>query len=443
MTVKVAMASLGCAKNLVDSEVMLGILSRSDFQIVEEPQEAEVIVVNTCGFIGAAKEESINTILEMAQFKENGKCRALIVTGCLVQKYKDELLAEIPELDAVTGTGEIDKIAEIAHRALGGEKVEQVDIPKFLYDHQAPRYRMTPGYSAYVKVAEGCDNRCSYCVIPDMRGSFRSRPIESILAEVKDLAVSGVKEIMLIAQDTTRYGKDIYGEYKLPELIRRIAPVEGIEWIRLLYCYPSHFSQELIDTMASEPKVCRYVDLPLQHADDEILLAMNRKGTTAEVKDLINRLRRAMPDIALRTTFIVGFPGETETQFNNLLDFVDEIRFDRVGVFAYSQEEGTPAGERKDQISPEAKEERLHKLMTLQSKISTELNAKWVGSTVGVLVEGKTGDSNRPYVGRTERDAPEIDGQVYFSGPELKVGQLVNVHITDAETYDLIGEVAP
>ncbi|HWJ04100.1 MAG TPA: 30S ribosomal protein S12 methylthiotransferase RimO, partial [Verrucomicrobiae bacterium] len=405
--------------------------------------EAEVIVVNTCGFIAAAKEESVNTILEMARFKETGQCRALIVTGCLAQKYREELLAELPELDAITGTGDIDKIAEIAWRALEGERVDQVNLPKYIYDHQAPRYRMTPGYSAYVKVAEGCDNRCSYCVIPEMRGAYRSRPMESILTEVRELAAAGVKEILLIAQDTTRYGQELYGEYKLPELIRSIAPIKGIEWIRLLYCYPTHFTQELIDTMANEPKVCKYLDLPLQHADNAILRAMHRRGTNAEIEDLITRLRKAMPGLALRTTFIVGFPGETEENFQTLLDFVAKMRFDRLGVFTYSQEEGTPAGAREDQIPQAVKDERQDRLMSMQSEIAAAINAQWIGKKVRVLVEGTTGDPERPYVGRTERDAPEIDGQVYFSGPETTVGSMLDVLVTGAETYDLIGEIAP
>lgn len=443
MSLNVAVVSLGCAKNLVDSEVMLGILSRADFKIVEEPSEAEVIVVNTCGFIAAAKEESVNTILEMAQHKTGGKCLVLIAAGCLAQKYKDELLTEIPELDGVAGTGEVERIAEIVERALGGDRVKEVDVPKYLYDHASPRLRTTPGYSAYVKVAEGCDNRCSYCVIPELRGSFRSRPMESIITEVENLAASGVKEIMLIAQDTTRYGQELYGEYKLAELIRHLAPVAGVEWIRLLYCYPTHFTQELIETMAAEPKVCKYVDLPLQHADDVILREMHRRGTSAEIEALIARLRQAMPEIALRTTFIVGFPGETEENFQRLLDFTARMRFDRVGAFTYSQEEGTPAGEREDQLAEAVKEERLDRLMSLQSKISTEINQGWLGKTVKVLTEGITGDPERPYVGRTQRDTPEIDGQVYFSGPKLEIGQIVDVRITQSDTYDLIGEVAP
>jgi ribosomal protein S12 methylthiotransferase len=439
---KVAMVSLGCAKNLVDSEVMLGILNRAEFEIVDNPDEAEVIVINTCGFIASAKEESINTIIEMAQLKDTGSCQALIVAGCLAQKYKDELLAEIPELDAVIGTGEVDKIADIAERALGGERLDLVNVPKYLYDHESPRYRTTPTYTAYVKVAEGCDNRCSYCIIPDMRGSYRSRPIESIIAEVENLASAGVKEIMLIAQDTTRYGQDLYGTYQLPKLIQSIAQVSGVEWIRLLYCYPSHFTQELIDTMSAEPKVCKYLDLPLQHADNAILKAMHRKGNVAEIEELITNLRKAMPDMALRTTFIVGFPGETEEQFENLVKFVERVRFDRLGVFTYSQEEDTPAGKREDQIPQDVKEERLDRLMVLQGRISAELNQGWIGKTVEVLIEEINPESDRPYVGRTERDAPEIDGQVYFKGPELEVGQIVKVLITEAETYDLIGEVA-
>ncbi|MDA8441941.1 MAG: 30S ribosomal protein S12 methylthiotransferase RimO [Peptococcaceae bacterium] len=442
MATKVAVVSLGCAKNLVDSEVMLGTLARSGFLVVEEPSQAEVIVVNTCGFIAAAKEESINTILELAQFKAQGNCRVLIAAGCLAQKYRAELSADVPELDAIIGTGEVAHIAEVARQALGGNRVEQVGIPSYLYDHTSPRLRITPKYSAYVKVAEGCDNCCSYCVIPQMRGAFRSRSMESIVTEVKELALSGVKEIMLIAQDTTRYGQDRYSEYKLPELIRQLAPIDGIEWIRLLYCYPSHFTQELIDTMASEPKVCKYLDLPLQHADNQVLKEMYRRGNIDEIEALIGKLRVAMPDMALRTTFIVGFPGETEAQFSNLLNFVRRIRFDRVGVFTYSQEEGTPAGERLDQLDQTVKEARQDRLMSLQTEIAAQLNSTWLGKTVQVLIEAETGDPDRPYVGRTERDAPEIDGQVYVSGSGLKVGDMVQVYISETETYDLMGEAA-
>lgn len=443
MAVKVAIVSLGCAKNQVDSEVMLGILNRRAYEIVENPAEADLVIVNTCGFITAAKEESIQTILEIAQLKTKGSCRALIVAGCLAQKYKHELLAEIPELDAVMGTGEVEMVAAIADKVLGGERVEQVGTPEFIYSHEMPRVRLTPKYSAYVKVAEGCDNRCSFCVIPDLRGHYRSRTLESIVTEVKDLAAGGVKEIFLIAQDTTRYGLDLYGEFKLPELIRLLTPIHGIEWIRLLYCYPTHFTQELIEVMAAESKVCHYVDLPLQHADEQILHQMSRRGSVSEVEELINRLRRAMPDLCLRTTFIVGFPGETTAQFNNLMEFVARMRFDRVGVFTYSQEEGTPAGMRTDQIPQEIKEERYDRLMSLQSGISAEINRGFVGKIIRVLVEGKTGDPAQPYVGRSERDAPEIDGQVYFTGNELEIGQMVDVRVIEADTYDLIGEVVP
>lgn len=441
LSYSINLISLGCAKNQVDSEIMLGVLCGADFNSVEEPSEAEIIIINTCGFITTAKEESINTILAMAQYKQTGKCRALIATGCLAQKYKDELLSEMPELDGIAGTGEVERIAEIVGRVLAGNRVNEVSEPKYIYDHLAPRVRSTPTYTAFVKVAEGCDNCCSYCVIPEVRGAFRSRTIESIVEEVKGLAASGTKEIILIAQDTTRYGQDIYGEYKLPELIRNLASLPGVEWIRLLYCYPTHFTQELIDTIASEAKVCRYIDIPLQHSDDEILTAMLRKGNSTEIEALITNLRLAIPELALRTTFIVGFPGETEANFANLLEFVQRMRFDRVGVFTYSQEEGTPAGAMLNQIPEEIKEERQYRLMSMQSEISAAKQSKMIGRTVRVIVEGKTGDQARPYIGRTEHDAPEVDGQVYLTGNDLFPGQLVEALITASDTYDLIGEV--
>jgi len=441
LTKKVAVVTLGCPKNQVDSEVMSGLLAQ-DYILTENPEEADVIVVNTCTFIQSAKEESIETIFEMAGFKESGACQTLIATGCLAQRYGSELMQDIPELDGVLGTGNIDEIAEIVQAAEGTRTtLIKPGAPDFLHDEKMPRQRSTPDYLAYVKVAEGCDNYCTYCIIPFVRGHFRSRTEESVIQEVQDMATQGVKEIIVIAQDTTRYGFDLYGELRLPQLIRALAKIEGIEWIRLMYCYPERFTDELIETMRQEPKVCRYIDLPLQHADNKILKDMNRRGTIEQAETLIEKLRNAMPDITLRTTMITGFPGETEQEFQTMLDFVQRVQFDRLGVFPYSQEEDTPAGLREDQILPEIREQRRDQIMQIQQGISGQRQQRWVGRIVTVLVEQKLPDGR--WMGRTEGDAPEIDGQVYITGVQtsIHVGDMIKVRILEADSYDLMGEV--
>ena len=441
MTKKVAVVTLGCPKNQVDSEVMAGLLAQ-DYILSVNPEEADIIVVNTCTFIQSAKEEAIDTIFEMAGFKETGSCKTLIATGCLAQQYGAELMQEIPELDGVLGTGNIDEITTIVHAAEGTRTtLIKPGAPDFLHNELMPRKRSTPDYMGYVKIAEGCDNYCTYCIIPYVRGHFRSRSEESVLREVQDMANQGVKEIMIMAQDTTRFGFDSEGELRLPQLIRKLARIEGIEWIRLMYCYPERFTDELIETMRQEPKVCRYIDLPLQHADNKILKEMNRRGTIEQAEELIEKLRDAMPDITLRTTMITGFPGETEEEFQTMVDFIQRVQFDRLGVFAYSQEENTPAGQREDQVLPEVREQRRERIMQIQQSISLARLQRWVECVVTVLLEQKLPDGR--WMGRTEGDAPEIDGQVYITGAQtsLHVGDMIKVCILEADSYDLIGEV--
>ncbi|MDR3584866.1 MAG: 30S ribosomal protein S12 methylthiotransferase RimO [Desulfosporosinus sp.] len=441
MTKKVAVVTLGCPKNQVDSEVMSGLLAQA-YIFTDNPEEADIIVVNTCTFIQSAKEESIETIFEMAGFKESGSCQTLIATGCLAQRYGSELMQDIPELDGVLGTGNIDEITEIVQAAESTRTtLIKPGTPDFLHDEKMPRRRSTPDYLAYVKIAEGCDNYCTYCVIPSVRGHFRSRPEESVVQEVRDMAAQGVKEIMVMAQDTTRYGLDLKGELRLPQLLRQLARIEGIEWIRLMYCYPERFTDELIETMRQEPKICRYIDLPLQHADNKILKDMNRRGTIEQAETLIRKLRSAMPDITLRTTMITGFPGETEQEFQTLVDFVQRVQFDRLGVFPYSQEENTPAGQREDQVPTEVREQRREQIMQLQQEISLARQQRWLKRVVTVMLEQKLPDGR--WMGRTEGDAPEIDGQVYIIGAQtsIHVGDMMKVRILEADSYDLIGEV--
>jgi len=420
---------------------MSGLLAQN-YIFIENPEEADIIVVNTCTFIQSAKEESIETIFQMSRFKKSGKCQTLIATGCLAQQYGQDLMQDIPELDGVLGTGNIDDIEKLVQASEGTRTtLIKGGTPDFLHNELMPRKRFTPNYLAYVKVAEGCDNYCTFCVIPYVRGRFRSRPEESVIREVQEMAAQGVKEIMVIAQDTTRYGQDLNGELRLPQLLHQLARIEGIEWIRLMYCYPDRFTDELIETMRQEPKVCRYIDLPLQHADPKILKEMNRRGTIEEAERLIGKLRAAMPDITLRTTMITGFPGESEQEFQTLVDFIERVQFDRLGVFAYSQEEDTPAGKRQDQVLPEVREQRREQIMKLQQGISLERQQRWVGRVVTVLVEQKQPDGQ--WMGRTEGDAPEIDGQVYIKSTEtsIQVGDLIKVRILEADSYDLIGEV--
>jgi len=439
---KAGIVSLGCAKNLVDTEVMLGILDREGIKIVSDPAEADIIIINTCSFISSAKEESIDTILQMAAYKKQGNCKAIIVTGCLSQRYKEELLQELPEVDALLGTDEWGRIAEAVQNALAGRRTAFVEFSGKIYDAENPRIQTTPSHSVYVKIAEGCDNCCSFCVIPLVRGSFRSRKIESIVAEVKELASKGVKEINLIAQDTTSYGRDIYGSFRVADLLKELTNIEDIRWVRLLYAYPSFFTDELIEIIASEPKICKYIDIPLQHADNTVLQAMHRSGTQEEVVKLLQKIRQRIPGVAIRTSFIVGFPGEDDAKFNKLFEFVKKIRFDHVGVFIYSQEEGTPAAEMAYQVPEDVKEERYHRLMELQTQISQSLNQALVGKKMDVLVEGQSEDQQDIIFGRTERDAPDIDGKIYMTKRAgVKPGDMVVVEISEGYAYDLSGEI--
>lgn len=438
MIEKVKFVTLGCEKNLVDSEIMGGLVHEQGFLLVDDNQDATVIVVNTCGFIDAAKEESVNTILEIADLKQTGNLKALIVSGCLTQRYKEQLMSEMPEIDGIVGTGDFDKITDIIDAALKGKKPVLVGNPVFNYDQKLPRRVTTPRYTAYVKIAEGCDNACTFCSIPIMRGNFRSRSMESIVGEVELLVSQGVKEISLIAQDSTNYGTDIYDGFMLPTLLNKVTEVPGLVWVRLHYAYPGFFTDELIQTIANNPKVCKYVDMPLQHSEDHILKKMRRPGRQKDVRELISNIRKHIPNVSLRTSLIVGFPGETEEDFANLSEFVRDIQFDRLGVFTYSQEEDTPAARLPDQLPEEMKEWRANTLMEVQREISTGRSVKMVGQTLDVLIERYDG-RNDIYIGRTQFDAPEIDGEVFVSQCHAEIGQMVKVNITHAFEYDLTG----
>ena len=433
--------SLGCDKNLVDSEVMLGLLDKKGYQIVDSEEDADIIVVNTCCFIHDAKEESIQTILEMAEYKKEGKLKALIVTGCLAQRYQQEIIDEIPEVDAVLGTTSYDHIVEAVEEALVGNGhviLEDVDA---LPDVKEKRLVTTGGHYAYMKIAEGCDKHCTYCIIPKLRGNYRSVPMEKLLAEAKDLADQGVKELILVAQETTVYGKDIYGEKSLHKLLRELCKIAGIQWIRILYCYPEEIYDELIQTIKEENKVCHYLDLPIQHASDAVLKRMGRRTSKTQLVEIIEKLRKEIPDISLRTTLITGFPGETQEQHEELKDFVDEMEFDRLGVFTYSPEEDTPAATMADQIPEEVKEDRQAELMELQQEIAFDLAEDMVGREVLVMIEGKVADENA-YVGRTYKDAPNVDGLIFINtDEELMSGDFARVRVTGALEYDLIGEL--
>ncbi len=433
----IGIVSLGCAKNLVDTEVMLGILGHEGYQIVAEPQEADVIIVNTCAFIDSAKEESIRTVLEMAAYKED-RCRLLILCGCMAERYHDEILAELPEVDAVVGTGDYTKIAEVITRAFDGEKV-------VLYGHmnddlpEESRVLSTPGYMAYLKIADGCDNCCTYCIIPKLRGRYRSRPMEEIVREAAALAESGVRELVVIAQDTARYGVDLYGKSRLPELLKNLCAIPGIHWVRVLYLYPEAITDELIDTFAREDKLVKYMDIPIQHASDEVLKRMGRHLTRAQLVTLLEKLRSRVPGIVLRTTVIAGFPGETEAQFQELLAFVKAMRFERLGAFAYSQEEGTPAARLDGQLPEDERAARAEQVLRVQADISLALQKEKIGTVTEVLVEGYDPDSLM-YFGRTAGDAPEVDNRVYFAAEDaLCPGDFVPVEILQAEAYELVG----
>ncbi len=438
---KILFVSLGCDKNLVDSEMMLGMLQERGFTFTDDENEADVIVVNTCCFIQDAKEESINTLLELGELRRNGKIKALIAAGCLAQRYKEELRKEMPEVDAIVGTNAIDSIVAAVEEVLAGQgqnhyrdiNAEPVAAEK--------RILTTGGHYAYLKIAEGCDKHCTYCIIPKVRGSYRSIPMENLLKEAERLAADGVKELILVAQETTLYGVDLYGQKKLPELLHKLAQIAGIYWIRILYCYPEEITDELIESIASEPKVCHYLDIPIQHASNAVLKRMGRRTSEEELRHMIGKLRERIPDICLRTTLISGFPGETQEDFEELYRFVNEMEFDRLGVFTYSKEEDTPAADMPNQVEESVKESRRAELMELQQAIAFEKAEDMVGRILTVMVEGKAADEDI-YVTRTYRDAPNVDGYLFLNtSANLMTGDLVTVQVTDSNGYDLIGEI--
>ena len=436
---KIGMVSLGCPKNLVDSEVMLGLIREKQLEITNDPAEADLIIVNTCGFIESAKEESINTVLQMAEYKQNGSCQYLVMTGCLGQRYADELFESMPEVDAIVGTDCFTDIGWVIDQVMAGKRLKHLEKLTSKNVAMPPRMLTTPGYMAYLKIAEGCDNCCSYCIIPQLRGPYTSRPYDEVMAEAKALAASGIKELIVVAQDTTRYGEDLTGQLLLPQLLRDLNALEGIEWIRVMYLYPNNFTDELIEAFATLDKVCKYIDIPLQHASDRLLESMNRFDTRQQVETLLNKLRTRIPGITIRTTFIVGFPGETDEDFAELLDFVEKQRFENAGVFQYSQEEGTVAGEMENQIAPEVKENRYHELMALQAGISEEIHQEREDAELDVIVEGFDED-NLAY-GRSTHEAPDIDGTIFIENAEgLKVGDMVRVRILQGFTYEMVAE---
>ncbi|WP_050642455.1 MULTISPECIES: 30S ribosomal protein S12 methylthiotransferase RimO [Clostridia] len=436
---KILFISLGCDKNLVDTEVMLGLLASRGYQMTDDESEADIIVINTCCFIHDAKEESIQNILEMAEYKKDGSLKALVVTGCLAERYRQEILDEIPEVDAVLGTTSYDKILEAVDGALKGKHSVTMSDINGIPDVEAKRLVTTGGHFAYLKIAEGCDKHCTYCIIPKIRGNFRSVPMEKLITEAQYLADQGVKELILVAQETTLYGIDIYGEKSLHLLLKELCKIQGIRWIRILYCYPEEITDELIQVMKEEEKICHYLDLPIQHANDDILKRMGRRTSKQELTDMIQKLRREIPDICLRTTLITGFPGETAEQHEELMEFVDAMEFDRLGVFTYSPEEDTPAALMPDQIDEEVKAERQADLMELQQEIAFDNAESMIGREVLVMIEGKVADENA-YVGRTYRDAPNVDGLIFVNTEEeLMSGDFAKVSVSGAVEYDLIG----
>ena len=438
---KILFVSLGCDKNLVDSEVMLGLLRDRGHEITNDENQAEVIVVNTCSFIHDAREESIQTILEMAAMKTEGVCRLLIVAGCLAEKYREEILDELPEVDGVIGTTAYDAVCDVIDRSLAGERVQAFESVDRLPLVKTKRVITTGGYSSYLKIGEGCDKHCTYCIIPKLRGNYRSVPMEYVLEDARMLAASGVTELNIVAQETTTWGKDIYGEKRLHELLRALCRIEGIQWIRLLYCYPEEITDELIEVIRTEPKICHYLDMPIQHASDRILKKMGRKTNQQELRERIARLREQIPDICLRTTLISGFPGEEQEDFVTLYNFVDELEFDRLGVFAYSREEGTVAADMPEQVPEEVKEARRSELMELQQEIAFEKAQSMTGKTLVAMIEGRV-DGENAYVARTYMDAPNVDGLLFIhTSRELMSGEFVRARITGAYEYDLIGEL--
>ena len=438
---KICMISLGCDKNLVDSEMMLGFLSREGVSFTDEPEEADVVIVNTCCFILDAKDESIRTILDTAELKRGGSLKALIVAGCMAERYRSEILKEIPEVDAVVGTTAYDAIAEVLEKVLAGERVEKYDALDRLTPVSEQRRFSTLHYTGYLKIAEGCSKHCTYCAIPSMRGRYRSYPMEVLTAQAAEMARAGVKELILVAQETTVYGVDLYGKKKLPTLLRKLCRTAGIRWIRILYCYPEEITEELISVIKKEKKICHYLDIPIQHADDDILRRMGRKTSRADLEQIVKRLREEIPDICLRTTLISGFPGETEENHESLLRFVEEQKFDHLGVFPYSKEEGTPAAKFPDQVPARVKKKRKNAVMRLQQKISAARLKEKIGTVTEVLVEGRLPEED-VYIGRTYMDAPDVDGYMFFTAPyELMSGSFVKVRVTDASEYDLRGEL--
>jgi len=437
---KIALESLGCSKNLVDAEIMMGILNRKGYKLVGNMEEADIALVNTCGFIESAKQESIQTILEIAQLKETANLKLLIVTGCLAQRYSDELKEEIPEIDAIVGTGSYQNIDEIVAGLEKENKIVSLNDIEFAFNEELPRYVSTPSYMAYLKISEGCDKHCTYCIIPKLRGKQRSRKIEDIVSEAKDLALRGVKELVVIAQDSTMYGSDLYGKAVLPELLEELAQIEGIKWIRIMYSYPESITEELVQVIKKYDNICNYFDMPIQHASNKILKLMNRHTTKEDILSKVEMIRKNIPDATLRTTIITGFPGETEEDFEELLEFAETVKFDRLGAFAYSREEGTAADKLPNHIDDEVKEQRRDRLMMLQQGISQEIMANKIGKTFEVLIEEQI--EKNVYMGRTEGDAEEIDSIVYVkSKKQLNPGEFVKVEINNALEYDLMGDV--
>lgn len=438
---KILFVSLGCDKNLVDTEVMLGLLTQKGYEITDDEQEADIVVVNTCCFINDAKEESINTLLEMAELRKTGSIKALIAAGCLAQRYKTEIQEEIPEVDAILGTTAIDQIVVALDEVLKGESrnhLESIDRTP-VYDKK--RVVTTGGHYAYLKIAEGCDKHCTYCIIPKVRGRFRSIPMDSLVKEAEDLVAFGAKEIILVAQETTLYGMDLYGQKMLPELLRRLCKISGLYWVRILYCYPEEITDELIEVIKTEPKVCHYLDIPIQHAADNILKRMGRRTNQQQLRDIVAKLRKEIPDICLRTTLITGFPGETQEDHEELMQFVDEMEFDRLGVFTYSPEEDTPAATMPDQIDEEVKLDHQAEIMELQQEIAFEKAEDMIGKSVMAMVEGLIPEEHA-YAARTYKDAPNVDGLIFIqTSEELMTGDFVNVKVTGSYEYDLIGEI--
>lgn len=438
---KILFISLGCDKNLVDSEMMIGMLTQKGYEITDDENEADAVVINTCCFINDAKQESINTILEISELRKEGKIKALVVAGCLAQRYKEEIQAEIPEVDAIIGTTAIDAVADALEGVLKNTAHNIIEDINRTPVYGKKRIVTTGGHYAYLKIAEGCDKHCSYCIIPKVRGNYRSIPMESLIEEAKQLVEFGAKELILVAQETTLYGKDLYGEKSLPKLLRRLCKINGLYWIRILYCYPEEITDELIETIKTEDKICNYLDIPIQHGSDHILQRMGRRTNQQELKNMVAKLRREIPDICLRTTLITGFPGETQEDHEELMAFVDEMEFDRLGVFTYSPEEDTPAATFKDQIEEEVKQDRQAELMELQQEIAFERAEDMIGRSVLAMIEGKVPDEHA-YVARTYKDAPNVDGFVFIqTGRELMTGDFVRVKITGSYEYDLIGEI--